>query len=323
MPPKNDSRPQPRMEVIMTRTIGALLALLLGCQPANESAQQLQHIRHDDRNAPPGGVEPGPQVVHDRSSSCAVWRLLAATEHEIAAFRHPQGDPLESVGGPARAIAAGPGQLLLAASAEGVVVLPVVGEPFVLLDHPATAVAYDAQRDRLYAGLEGGVVVAVDDPAGAAPVGSFVAFAEVAALAVGVEGHLFAAEGGEVLRLAPNEPTAPLSSASWNAIEGLAIGVDGSLYLVDGGDTVFVVDNSELVEGPIAPTKHITVEAEGAGLSAVLVAPDGIGYVADHHAIHAIEELSDAYPFAAPTATWPDLAAPNALALLPPCPPSP
>jgi hypothetical protein len=301
-----------------TTVLCALLWLFLGCEPATEPSRQ-SHEVWEDRDERAIGVDLGPGV-DDESPSCGLWRLFAATSDEIAAFRHPQGDPLAAIPGSVRALSAGPGRSLLTASEAGVVVLPEHGAPFLLLDHPATAVAYDAHLDRLYAALEGGVVAAVDDPLGAAAVGRFVTFADAAALAVGVQGHLFVAENDVVLRLASGEPSATLSSPAWGAIEGLAIGVDGSLYLVDGGDTVFVIDDPELASGATDPTKRITVEAGRVALRAVLIAPDGVGYVADHDAVHAIEELSDAYPFAAPSSTWGNLAAPRALGLLPPCP---
>lgn len=292
-----------------------------GCQPAIERSDQSQSVHEDRRDdaVSAAGVVSGGRV--DTTPPCDAWRLFTAGGDAILAFRHPSGELLGGLAGSADALSAGPAGALFAAGEEGVIAWTEEGDGFVSVAHPATAVAYDPHLDRLYAGLTGGLVIAVDAPLGANPTGAFVTFAAADALAVGAQGHLFVAEGAEVLRIAAGEPIVSFTSPSWGPIAGLAIGVDGSLYLVDGGDTVFVVDNPELVSGTLEPGKRVEVETAGAAIEAILVAPDGIAYLADPGAgaVHALEEISDAYPFAPPTATWSPVEAPAALALLPPC----
>lgn len=266
------------------------------------------------------------QPVAAGETNCASWRLLVAEEGAIAAIEHPHGGLEHALPLSAAAMASGDDEGLFVA-AGGALLVERHGDAEVVVDHPSRALAYDRPHDRLYVALEGGGVIALDDPAGSAPSVDFISFERPDALAVGVEGHLFAAVAdpsgsSELLRFGFQGLEASARSDAWGPIRALAIGVDGSLYLVDGSDTVFVLDNPESLVGHVEPSKRVAVLAPEARLEAVLVAPDGIGYLADAQAgaIYAIPELSDAYPFAAPSLTLTGFEAPHALALLPPCP---
>ncbi len=101
------------------------------------------------------------------------------------------------------------------------------------------------------------------------------------------------------------EPDAVITSVAWGTIEDMAIDADGTLYVVNASDTVFVYDAASQLEGEVQPSRTIRVAVGGASIKGVLVAPSGLGFVADdeNHAIHSFEDFANLSSEAAPHRT--------------------
>lgn len=90
------------------------------------------------------------------------------------------------------------------------------------------------------------------------------------------------------------EPDAVIESSAWGTIEDMAIDAAGTLYVVSASDTVFVYAAADTLEGEVQPTRTIRLEVSGVSLTGVLVAPTGLGYLADdeNHAIYTLDDIA-------------------------------
>lgn len=91
-----------------------------------------------------------------------------------------------------------------------------------------------------------------------------------------------------------SEPDQVITSTAWGTIEDMAIDPDGTLYVVSASDTVFVYEAADTLEGEVQPTRTLSLTVSGVSLAGVLVAPSGLGYLADdaNHAIYTLDDMA-------------------------------